>query len=182
VASQHEVVARGVGPPALRKALAIVAALYFAALVKSPPQLPGLHAVTFFTEATCLFPNASTYAIEFRIETWSCRAAAWRPFDPRPLFPIDASNKESRFQRIAYFYQRNRTVMRALDAWIVQRASDADRAGGIRLTKQLRALPEPGQPVARYEPHPLDPIPDDERRLVYQTLARERTTRCAGDR
>ena len=175
-------VARGPGPRWLRLGLAMVAVLYYLALVKRPPPVSGLRALTFFTQATCLFPAASTYAIEFRLEGWSCDDAAWRPLDPAPYFPIEHDSKESRFQRIGYFYQRNRPVMRALDAWLVARVAATtgagDRLGGIRVVKVLHPLPAPGAPVARYAYDPLGPINPEARRDMYWTRSSERRARC----
>jgi hypothetical protein len=174
-------VARGVGPPAVRYVLVGIAALYFTGLMKRVPQLGGLHAVAFFTEATCLFPEAATYVIEFRLETWSCRDAAWQASDPRPLFPIEADSKESRFQRLGHFYQRHKQVMSSLDEWIVERlGSRGERVGGIRVVKVLRPIPAPGAPIPRHEHRPLDPIPVDQRRDMYVTPAIDRRNRCDG--
>jgi hypothetical protein len=178
-------VARGPGPRWVRIALAALAVLYFAGLVKSPPRRPGLSAVTFFTEATCLFPSASRYAIELRLEVWSCDLGEWRPLDPSPYFPIEAGSKESRFQRIGYFYQRNRVVLSALDEWLVAR-HDAARdgvagpIGGIRLIKVLRPIPAPGDAVERYVYRPLEPAPAEQRREIYWTKPSARRARCAG--
>lgn len=173
-------VARGIGPRPFRIGLAVLAIAYYAGLVKQPPQLPGLHAFTFFTEATALFPDASEYVIELRLELWSCDAKAWQLVDPRPFFPIEADSKESRFQRIGYFYGHNRDVMRALDAWIVARSPtiDGSRVGGIRVAKLARPVPAAGTSIARYEFRPLAPIDRTERRDLYFTKSKEREVRC----
>ncbi|MBX3157667.1 MAG: hypothetical protein KF773_16970 [Deltaproteobacteria bacterium] len=168
-------IARGPGGRHVRRVLVVIAVLYFAALIKSPPQIKGLYAVTFFSQATCLFPEAASYAIEYRLETWSCAERRWNPIDPRPFFPIEADSKESRFQRIAYFYQQSRPVLNALDAWLVDQLPGA---GGIRLVKYLRPLPAPGTPAPHYTYTPLDPVPDEHRRDLYWTRGNDRAARC----
>lgn len=176
-------IARGPGPRWLRLALAGLASLYFVALVRHPPQVGPLHALGFFTESTCLFPGASRFALEFRLEAWSCPRKRWEPLDPRAYFPIEADDKESRFQRLGHFYQQSRPAMTALDEWIAARHDRTDDGvagpiGGIRLVKQSRSLPAPGEPVARYAYDPLAPIPKDERKDLYATRPSERKARC----
>ena len=156
-------VAKGFGPRWFRIALAVIAVVYFAALVHHP-ILSFARPVQFFTESTCLFPRADAYAIEYRLAAWSCQDAKWQPIDPAAYFPIETSNKESRFQRLAYFYKNTRVVMHALDTFVVRHhphASDGldGPIGGIRLFETLRAIPEPGGDVERYHWEPLAPIP-----------------------
>ena len=176
-------VVQGPGPPWLRRALAVVATIYFVALVKHPPHVGPLHAIGFFTESTCLFPYAADYAIEYRLDAWSCPRVRWEPLDPRGYFPIEANDKESRFQRLGYFYQQSRPTMAALDAWISARHDTTDDGlagpiGGIRLYKWTRPIPAPGDPVDRYTYAPLAAVPADQRRDLYYTKGSERRTRC----
>lgn len=172
------------GPSWLRIGLGVVAFLYFTALIVRPRDHTGLHAIRFFTEATCLFPKANTIAQEHRLEAWQCGGEAWTAMDPRPYFPIRPDDKESRFQRLGYFYDRNRTVMRALDDYIIRGhaagASDgvSGPIGGIRLVKVARQFPPPGDPVERYAFDPFAPIPADQRRDQYYTPTPERKRRC----
>jgi hypothetical protein len=196
-ATRDPVVARGPGPKGLRIALAVVAALYFVALLKHPPQSGPLRPFAFFTECTCLFPGASTAAVEYRLEGWSCSARAWQPLDPRPYFPIEADDKESRFQRLGHFYQlgadmhdkhiiaNSREVMHALEAYILERHADVSDAiagtlGGIRLFRLAHAIPSPGAEVSRYVYEPLAPAPDRDRKDLYWTRQSDRTRRCEG--
>jgi hypothetical protein len=177
-------VARGPGPRWFRLGLAGLACVYYAALIKHPPDLRWLRPVAYFTEATSLFPRASSFAIEYRLEVWPC-GRRWEPIDPRPYFPIRPDDKESRFQRLGYFYERNQTAMQALDAYVSQRhAAGADdgvagRIGGIRLVKVVRPFPPPGAPVGRYHHDPFAPIPPEQRRDVYTTPGPERRRRCS---
>jgi hypothetical protein len=163
IARQMGDVAKGFGPPWFRWLLVGMAVVYFAALVHHP-ILSFARPVQFFAESTCLFPRADVYAIEYRLAGWSCDEAKWKPIDPGAYFPIETSNKESRFQRLAYFYKSSRLVMQALDAFVVERHPGVDDGmpgtiGGIRMFETLKALPEPGGDVERYHWEPLAPIP-----------------------
>jgi hypothetical protein len=193
--TRHLVVVRGPGPKSLRIVLAVSAVLYYLALLKHPPQSGPLRPFAFFTECTCLFPGASTAAIEYRLEGWSCSARAWQPLDPRPYFPIEADDKESRFQRLGHFYslgsdthdkriaENSREVMHALEAYILERHADASDAiagtlGGIRLYRVAHAIPSPGADVSRYVYEPLAPAPEHERKDLYYTRQSDRNRRC----
>jgi hypothetical protein len=177
-------VAQGPGPRPLRLALAGLAALYYAALLKHPTNEGAWRPIAFFTNATCLFPRSDSYSIEYRLAAWSCTDVKWEPLDPRPYFPIQADDKESRLQRVAYFYKSNRTVMRALDAFVVDGhdhgAPDgvAGRLGGIRLFEVLRPLPAPGDAFDRYVFDPLAELPKTGLREAYYTPGLERRSRC----
>jgi hypothetical protein len=185
------VVARGPGPKWLRIALAVLAALYYLGLLKHPPQVGPLRPIAFFTECTCLFPGAATASIEYRLEGWSCSARAWQPLDPRPYFPIEADDKESRFQRVGYFIARGdkrvvnntREVLHALEGYILERHAEASDAGsgtlgGIRLFRVARPIPQPGADISRYVYEPLGPAPEGERKDLYHTRQSELRQRC----
>lgn len=186
-------VARGPGPRWLRICLAGLAVIYYAALVHHPPESRWLRPAAFFTAATALFPQSVSSVLEFRIEAWSCHGDGdWKPIDPRPYFPIHPDDKESRFQRLGYFYfnaktesPRDRDVGQVLDHYIAAgHAAGADDGvagaiGGIRVVKIVRPIPEPGDPVARYHFDPFAPIPVDQRRDKYATPEAERKQRCA---
>src|SRR5205823_7427999 len=94
-----------------------LALVYYFSLIRHPPDARWVRPAAFFTEATCLFPRSDTFAIEYRLEVWSC-SKQWQEIDFRPYFPIQPDDKESRFQRLAYFYDRNRPAMQALDNYI----------------------------------------------------------------
>jgi hypothetical protein len=187
-------IARGPGPRWFRTGLVVVALLYYGALLHRPPEFihRWLRPALFFTESTALFPKSNDVVLEYRIEVWGC-GQGWRPIDPRPYFAIQPDNKESRFQRLGYFYFNNsrapdaheRAVAKALDAYISQRHADGadDGApgpiGGIRVMKATRPFPPPGDPVARYHYDPLVTLPGDQIKEKYATPAHERERRCA---
>ncbi len=157
--------------------------LYYVALVHHPPQWRGLRVAGFFTESTCLFPRANRVVSDFRLDAWSCSARRWEPIDPRAYFPIEADDKESRFQRFGYFYHRNRASLEALEAWIFARhptTADglAGTIGGIRLARWTRPIPEVGSTIERYVYRPLDPVPVAQRKDLYYTPAPRRRALC----
>lgn len=187
-------IARGPGPRWFRRCLIALAVVYFGALLHRPPAAIGrwLRPAVFFTESTALFPHSNEVVLEYRLEVWGC-GQGWRPIDPRPYFPIEPEDKESRFQRLGYFYfnsrrapdARERAVAKALDAYISRRhAAGADDGapgpiGGIRVMKATRAFPLPGDPVARYHYDPFATLPGDQIKEKYATPANERERRCA---
>jgi hypothetical protein len=187
---REQEIARGPGPRWFRIALVVLAVAYYIGLRWHPPSTGALRPLAFFTEATALFPEADHVALEYRLEGWSCDAHAWQPLDPRPYFPIEADDKESRFQRIGYFYgdraggDTRRTVMNALDEFIIARHDDVDdgvpgRLGGIRVYKLARPLPSPGEDVPRYVFSPLTAPPADAKRTdLFYTRASIRKQRC----
>ncbi|HEX3759413.1 MAG TPA: hypothetical protein VHW23_11940 [Kofleriaceae bacterium] len=187
-------IARGPGPRWFRWGLVALAVVYYGALLHHPPEFVTrwLRPAVFFTEATALFPFSNKVVLEYRIEVWGC-GQGWKPIDPRPYFPIEPENKESRFQRLGFFYfnskrppsPRERAVAKALDAYISRRhATGADDGvtgpiGGIRVMKATRPFPEPGEPVQRYHYDPFATAPGDELKEKYATPADERERRCA---
>lgn len=194
-------VARGPGPRWLRLGLAVLAVIYYGALIHHPPDSRWVRPAAFFTEATSLFPVSVSSVLEFRIEAWSCGGGGeWKPLDPRPYFRIQADDKESRFQRLGYFYfnsktadsRREREAGEGLDRFISNRRAEAAAEsgdagvddgvtgpiGGIRVVKIVRPLPTPGDPVERYHFDPFAPIPAGQRRDRYATPERERKRRC----
>jgi hypothetical protein len=180
-------VAVGPGPRWWRRTLAVLGALYLVALVKHPPQIRGLHAIGFFTESTSLFPRANLFAMEYRLDAWSCSDQAWHPIDPRAYFPIQAEDKESRFQRLGYFYHSSRIAMNALDEYIYDHHDTRDDGltgmiGGIKLSKWSRPIPKVGDDIPRYAFTPLAPPPADQTKDVFYTKAGLRKSRCASVR
>lgn len=176
-------VATGPGPGWLRLGLAGLAVVYFGALIHHPADTAWLRPAAFFTQATSLFPSAAVYAIEYRLEVWAC-GRGWEPIDPRPYFPIRPDDKESRLQRLGFFYERNRPAMQLLDGYIsTHHAAGTDDGvagpiGGIQLVKVVRPLPEVGDPVERYHFDPFAPVQPTQRRDVYYTPNSERKRRC----
>ena len=186
---QNALVARGPGPPWFRYVLVGVAAVYYFSLLKQPSE--RFQPFSFFVQATKLFPEADDYALEYRLDAWSCDARAWVPLDPRPFFPLESDDKESRFQRFGYFYadrgktDERRLMLHALDDYIVARHGHVDDGiagaiGGIRMYKWRRPLPKPGDPVPRYVYRPLAPVPADEKAELFHTGSAARKARCKG--
>jgi len=197
-AAQSRNVVRGFGPRGFRIALCVVAVGYFIGLLHHSliPQPVG-----FFVDATKLFPDANRVAMEFRLEGWSCTDRSWHLIDPRPYFPMRSDDKESRFQRLAYFYGvragkpakgtpkekvPERIAMYALDDFIVTHHKDVDDGlagdiGGIQVYVIKKPIPEPGADVDRYDYQPFV-ITDGKREDLFYTPESKRKARCRGDR
>lgn len=190
---KEEPVATGWGPRGFRLALALLAAVYFLLLFVASSgggvldRFPG--PVRFFTQAACLFPSASEKVIEYRAEVWSCRQRQFLPFDPRIDFPIQADDKESRFQRLGHFYRSSPPVMQALEAFLVARHNARSEPvdgvdgpiGGMRFLSLRIPFPPPGSPTARYEYRPLALPPEGtEKKPWYMTPGATRAKRCEG--
>jgi hypothetical protein len=180
-------IARGPGPTPFRIVCGVVAVLYLFALLKHPSQ--RWQPFAYFTECTRLFPEADTVALEYHLDAWSCDQRAWVAIDPGPYFPIEADDKESRFQRLGYFYadrgtkEERKTVLYALDDWFVTRHRDVDDGitgaiGGIRMIKLRRPLPEIGEHVDRYVYRPFATPDKDHSQLLFEAPASKRKERC----
>jgi hypothetical protein len=133
----------------------------------------------YFSQVAALFVNAAPKVIDYRAEGWSCSEHRWVEVDVRPYFRIDADNKENRFQRALQFYRKNRTVMRALEDFIVKRhnASGAN-IGGVRFSSLRLPYPPPGARVDPFEQKPLSTYPADVKKDWYWTPTSRRTQRC----
>jgi hypothetical protein len=197
-AAQSRNVIRGIGPRGFRIALMVVAIGYFIGLLHHSliPQPVG-----FFVDATKLFPDANRVAMEFRLEGWSCTDHSWHLIDPRPYFPMRSDDKESRFQRLAYFYGvragkpakgtpkekvPERIAMYALDDYIMARHPDVDDGlagdiGGIQVYVIKKPIPEPGVTVERYDYQPFI-VTEGKREDLFYTPESKRKARCRGDR
>src|SRR5690606_36832276 len=106
-------------------------------------------------QTTRLFPTASRAAIDYRLEVWDCDSLQFREIDAVRHFPMHPKDKENRFQRIGHFYRQHRTVMRALEHYIIEKESSqggAGRVGGIRVSSLRIPFSEPGGPVVRWAP------------------------------
>lgn len=135
----------------------------------------------YFAQIAHLFTDASTRVIDYRAEGWSCSEHAWHEIDVRPYFPIDAEDKESRFQRAMQFYRKNRTVMHALEDFVIRRynASSAhEPIGGVRFLSLRIPFPAPGEKVERYAWRPLSTYPKEIRHDWYWTKKSKRAERC----
>jgi hypothetical protein len=153
-------------------------------------NLPGRvlpRSVSLFLSVAALFTEADHYLLQYRAEAWVCSEKQWRELDPRPYFPIDADNKQSRFQRVMYMHHKDVRTMRALDAFLVDRHNQqgavdgipGDQAiGGVRLLALHSPLPEPGGRVERFAWHPVAQYPEGERQVWYHTSAAKLAQRC----
>jgi hypothetical protein len=152
-------------------------------------QLPST--LLFFTQTTALFPHAAVASIEYRAEGYVCEKGEWEEVDTRPYFPIDADDKESRFQRVMFFYRHNKKTMGALEHFLVRshnrhdhddgEAKDA-KIGGVRLFSIRTPLPNVGDPPARVHRRPLSEIPEDWRKVFYTTKSASISEHCFGKR
>jgi hypothetical protein len=188
-------VAHGPGPKSLRAALVVAALLYylgiFIAGTRKTPLTAIPRPIAFFVEAPGLFPFADRVSFEFKLDGWACSPRAWVPLDPRAYFPIEADNKESRFQRLVWFYRYHdmskdhlRALMSALDDYVLAHHAQLDdgyrgELGGIRVYEVYRELPAPGDDVERYTFDPLAPLqPGEQRKDIFNTRSTVRKQRC----
>ena len=194
-------VVRGIGPRELRLGLVGVAIVYYQGLLHHGWVGWVSKPAEFFVDATKLFPDANRVAMEFRLEGWSCTDHSWHLIDPRPYFPMRSDDKESRFQRLAYFYGvragkpakgtpkekvPERIAMYALDDYIMARHPDVDDGlagdiGGIQVYVIKKPIPEPGVTVDRYNYEPFV-VTEGKREDLFYTPESKRKARCRGDR
>ena len=192
---------RGIGPRGFRLALVAGAIVYYLGLLHHGWVGCVSKPAEFFVDSTKLFPDANRVAMEFRLEGWSCTDRSWHLIDPRPYFPMRSDDKESRFQRLAYFYGvraskppkgtpkekvPERIAMYALDDYIMARHKDVDDGlagdlGGIQVYVIKKPIPEPGATVERYEYQPFV-VTDGKREDLFYTPESKRKARCRGDR
>jgi hypothetical protein len=145
----------------------------------------------YFLQIAALFPHAAVNVIDYRAEGWLCRERRWEEIDTRPYFRIDPNDKENRFQRVMHFFRDNRTVMHALDDYLVAShaagretgghadgIADDEALGGIRVMSLRLPLPSPGDPLVRMERKPLTSYPKEVRKHFYYTTKSRRAERC----
>jgi hypothetical protein len=136
----------------------------------------------YFAQIAALFKHAGIKAIDYRAEGWLCTEGRWEEIDVRPFFRIDRDNKENRFHRTLQFYRRERTVMRALDDYVVERhnATRPTAIGGVRFLSLRLPYPAPGERITPYERKPLTTYENDSevRRDWYWTPASRRAACC----
>lgn len=190
-------IVRGFGPRELRIALIVVAIAYFLGLLHHSwvPQPVG-----FFVDATKLFPDANRVTMEFRLEAWSCTDRSWHLIDPRPYFPMRSDDKESRFQRLAYFYGvragkppkgmpkdkvPERIAMTALEDFILAHHRTVDdglagEIGGIQVYVIKKPIPEPGATIERYDYQPFV-VTEGKREDLFYTPESRRKATCRGE-
>ena len=134
----------------------------------------------YFAQVAALFPHAAEVAIDYRAEGWSCADKKWVEVDVRPYFQIERDTKENRFERVLYFYRKERKVMRELEEYVVKRhnASSTPRIGGTRFLSLRIPFPPPGGKAARWEHKPLASYPKEQRHDWYWTPRAKRVERC----
>ncbi len=134
----------------------------------------------YFSQVAALFVSAAPKVIDYRAEGWSCSEHRWVEVDVRPWFRIDRDNKENRFQRALQFYRKNRTVMQALEDFVVKRnnASGNPQIGGVRFASLRLSYPAAGEHVAPYERLPLATYSGEQRHDWYWTPRPRRSERC----
>ena len=132
----------------------------------------------YFSQVSALFPYASPVVIDYRAEGWSCAEHAWREIDVRPYFPIDADNKENRFQRGMQFYKQTRPVMRELEDYVVGHESATQKIGGVRFSSLRIPYPKPGERVSEATHKPMSDYPKDQKKVWYWTPSSRRADRC----
>jgi hypothetical protein len=145
--------------------------------------------LAYFTQIAALFTHAAPYAIDYRAEGYVCSAGEWAELDTRPYFPLDPDDKENRFQRVMYFFRRQKATLLALDGYLVDRHNEgshddaiprSEKIGGVRLLSIRAPLPRIGDALVRVHHRPLSDFPEDERKRFYQTKSGAITERCFG--
>jgi hypothetical protein len=186
-ATVADVVVDGWGPRWFRRLLAALALIYaFGVLsentgcaVRSVVPRPLL----YFMQTAKLFPRARNRTLDYRAEGWICGESRFAEIDVRPLFPIRADDKESRFDRALYFYRGERRVLRALEDYVVagvnaREHDPAARIGGVRFVAATRPIPPPGTRLVPYHRAPLAEFPEQARELMWETALARRVARC----
>lgn len=134
----------------------------------------------YFGQIAALFKWAGQKQIDYRAEGFVCSEKRWVEIDVRPYFPIDAGNKENRFYRAVQFHRRDRKVMRALEAYVMQRVNERaeQKIAGVRFLSLRIPYPEPGTTIEPYERRPLAAYPQDQRHDWYYTPKSKLRERC----
>jgi hypothetical protein len=162
------------GPPLLRQALAVLAALYIGAMFVEGTggslSRWVYRPLLFFCQVAALFPHAATHSIEYRAEGYTCHPRVVE-LDLRRFFPIHPDDKENRFDRAMHFYRQERAVMQALEGYVMREhnRSDPDKIGGVVFMSLRIPLPRQGTDFARYQRKPLADHPPEERKVWYVT-------------
>jgi hypothetical protein len=189
-------VARAWGNALVPRVLALFAGVYFVA-VGLEAYKPGVTArvlpsvLVYFSQIASLFPHASTVAIEYRAEGWLCKEQRFVEIDVRPYFPIEADDKESRFQRAMFFYREHRQALQSLEAYVMGRynrdaieaaaeglGKSAEPIAGVRFLSLRVPFGKAGEPAERYQRKPLEAYPEEMRKEWYWTPISKREERC----
>jgi len=173
----------------LRIALVVVAAVYLVTVWldgvgSNFPSKRMPRPFVYFAQVAALFKTSSPKIIDYRAEGWVCSEKKWVELDVQPWFPLDFGTKENRFNRVMQFYRKNRTVMRALEDYVMRRhnASGASPIGGVRFLSLRIPYPPPGEHIEPYTRKPLASYPKDQRKEWYWTPQSRRAEKCGVDK
>ncbi len=182
--------------PIFRNALVFISLAYFFFMILGEFKsglayrlLPS--PLLFFTQIAGLFPSAKVIDVEFRAEGWSCNEKIFYEIDTSKLFPIQAGNKENRFQRVLYFYGHNHKIMSKLDQFLTQNYNHSlrdqsalgygvttGRIGGVRLVAITTPIPRPEIGIQCYRIQPLSDFPFDHKKVLYESSSKRIWENC----
>jgi hypothetical protein len=166
---------------------AYLAGVWLDAVGSTLPSNVLPRAANYFLQVAALFPKAAVMSIDYRAEGWVCADQSWEEFDTRPYFPIDADNKENRFQRVMHFFRLHRPTMHALEAYLVERHNSGRQddglargrtIAGVRLVSLRIPLPAPGDALQRMQRRPLSEYPAAQKQTFYHTTESKLRERC----
>ncbi len=173
-----------------RPLLTVAAALYLFVLFLGGARAAGAShlfpkTLQYFTQVACLFPHALPVSIDYRLERWDCQAERFEEMDTAPYFPIRPHDKENRFKRLGFFHRRSRSVMEALEHYILTSVEnpvspEGRRFGGIRLISLRLPFPSLGEPVAPYQPAQLRELTPRQMKAWFFTPVSRRRLWCSG--
>jgi hypothetical protein len=170
-------------------ASAYLAAIWLSGTGSTLPSHLLPRAANYFVQVAALFPLAATDSIEYRAEAWVCAHHAWEELATDAYFPLDAGNKENRFQRVMHFYRENEPTMRALDKYLIDAHGKGRHAdgiplelaiGGVRMCSLRIPIPKPGDTLVPFQHLPLSEYPANERHYFYHTPKSTLARRCSG--
>jgi hypothetical protein len=156
------------------------------AVSTSPFPIQLFRTARFFTQMSCLFPDASTHAIEYRVEAWSCAHQKWEELDYRTFFPLRPEDKENRFQRLGHFYRNDKAVLGTMEAYLMDQHNREGappdgidgKIGGVRFMSLRIPIPPVGTDLERYRYKTLTEYPEGYRKYWYQATQSERGAAC----
>ncbi len=200
-------IVKGPGPRLFRRLLVGAATTYFCVIFLEicKPNLayawvPG--PLLYFSQIAALFPLAKSRDMDYRAEGWNCEAARYEEIDLRPIFSIQAENKENRFARAMYFYNGSPEILSRLSVFVQDKSngratvhpqardsSDGGRLadehpkallkyGGVRLLGILSSIPQPSQGIKRYHRPELQDVAWEERRIYFEPSPLELWKAC----
>jgi hypothetical protein len=174
-------------PSWLRRVAGVAGAIYLlsiwlgAAGCGLPDQVLPLP-IRFFTQVAELFPRAAPDAIEWRARGWRCDLGQFEEVDVRSFFPIRRDDKENQFDRAMFFYHHDRSVLEALDTYVVNaqnREHPDQRIGGVMLLSLRVPIPPLGDPGPREHWMAIGEYPPSvTRKYWYSTPSLARQDRC----